>query len=621
MRAPGFGVEMPLDEVVRRGDVARTFAGDQRHGQGDQPSHYQQAPAGSQPRSAATSGSRAAKSAPLTGARPFRARRLRVGAACRPVPAIGADAPAGPIRHRAAGRNCAGFVRSCAVSGSPRSGAGGSALAPHRGACGRAQGRRRVEQGQAARGGRSWSPSPRAPGGRKRARAAAGQCRSCGSPSASGSPAFSHDSTSRSVCRNTSCSREQHQCRSAGRSCAHTTHSPAACRSRRSFGRLDHRASLVRSHASAARLRFLASNTRRRASALAASRHAAWRTDSPSPSGSIPADVARPPADRRRKVALRVAKDCREKWRPPLLRAPSRSIERQGGGLSVGYGGSAAAHRWQLPAPRRAPRGARRPATASAKAAPRQRRLPCAQAAFQIILHDATGGAVAGARSSGQPVRRAGRVEQQLRAARITPLNHGPGGAGRSPSVAPGTMGSRGKRHRAKVRVVLEVDSYHAVVVPAIHAPEDFPAERRPPVGRATHRRCFAAHRAATSGGAARANESSGPTVPSTRRRIPSAHSAGSSSPSSRRRRAAFSGGIASTRAATLAGTHPCEPSGRSGGSLIHTASSVFVTSGWPAFFGAVPILIEAAGGIQGCTATTAPRRRSPVVWSRSAGV
>ena len=41
----------------------------------------------------------------------------------------------------------------------------------------------------------------------------------------------------------------------------------------------------------------------------------------------------------------------------------------------------------------------------------RQRRLPCAQAAFQIILHDATGGAVAGARSSGQPVRRAGRVE------------------------------------------------------------------------------------------------------------------------------------------------------------------------------------------------------------------
>ena len=133
---------------------------------------------------------------------------------------------------------------------------------------------------------------------------------------------------------------------------------------------------------------------------------------------------------------------------------------------------------------------------------------------------DATGGAVAGARSSGQPVRRAGRVEQQLRAARITPLNHGPGDAGRSPSVAPGTMGSRGKRHRAKVRVVLEVDSYHAVVVPAIHAPEDFPAERRPPVGRATHRRLRAAHRAATSGGAARANESSGPTVPSTRRRV-----------------------------------------------------------------------------------------------------
>ena len=79
-------------------------------------------------------------------AAPFRARRLRVGAACRPVPAIGADAPAGPICHRAPGRNCARFVRSCAGSGSPRSRAGGSALTPHRGACGRAQGRRRVEQ-------------------------------------------------------------------------------------------------------------------------------------------------------------------------------------------------------------------------------------------------------------------------------------------------------------------------------------------------------------------------------------------------------------------------------------------------------------------------------------------
>ena len=129
--------------------------------------------------------------------------------------------------------------------------------------------------------------------------------------------------------------------------------------------------------------------------------------------------VPSPPADRRRKVALRVAEDrrqietkrqrdgairrARDKHRinppprrpggcrqykgrgirarlqrnetgsirggrrrgyPPLLRAPSRSIERQGGGLSVGYGGSAAAHRWQLLAPRRAPR---------------QRRLPCAQ--------------------------------------------------------------------------------------------------------------------------------------------------------------------------------------------------------------------------------------------------
>ena len=70
--------------------------------------------------------------------------------------------------------------------------------------------------------------------------------------------------------------------------------------------------------------------------------------------------------------------------------------------------------------------------------------------------------------------------------------------------------------------------------------------------------------------------ESSGPTVPSTRRRIPSAHSAGSSSPSSRRRRAAFSGGIASTRSATLAGTHPCEPSGS-----VHSTTAA--GSGWSA--------------------------------------
>ena len=52
----------------------------------------------------------------------------------------------------------------------------GSALAPHWGSCGRAQGRRRVEQVKLHGGGRSWSPPPRgAPGGRKRARAAAGQ--------------------------------------------------------------------------------------------------------------------------------------------------------------------------------------------------------------------------------------------------------------------------------------------------------------------------------------------------------------------------------------------------------------------------------------------------------------
>ena len=35
------------------------------------------------------------------------------------------DAPDGPPHYGAPGRDCAGFVRSCAVSGSPRSGAGG----------------------------------------------------------------------------------------------------------------------------------------------------------------------------------------------------------------------------------------------------------------------------------------------------------------------------------------------------------------------------------------------------------------------------------------------------------------------------------------------------------------
>ena len=122
-----------------------------------------------------------------------------------------------------------------------------------------------------------------------------------------GPPAFSHESTRRNVCRrNTSCSREQHQCRSAGRSSAHTTHSPKTCRRRRSSGSLDHRASPRRSHASAARRRFLASNTRRRASALAASRHAAWRTDSPAPSGSLHTSHGR-----RRIGAAR----CRLAWR------------------------------------------------------------------------------------------------------------------------------------------------------------------------------------------------------------------------------------------------------------------------------------------------------------------
>ena len=199
-----------------------------------------------------------------------------------------------------------------------------------------------------------------------------------------GPPAFSHESTRRNVCRrNTSCSREQHQCRSAGRSCAHTTHSPAAWRCRRSSGSLDHRASPRRSHASASRRRFLAAYSRSFAFAFASARHRSWRTWLPVPSGSPQTSHGR----RRigaarwrfawRKIAERlrpnasataryeapetstsstaaasgwvqavqgrgIPSDYTETKRPapaagvevatPLLRAPSRSIERQGGG-------------------------------------------------------------------------------------------------------------------------------------------------------------------------------------------------------------------------------------------------------------------------------------------------
>ena len=104
-----------------------------------------------------------------------------------------------------------------------------------------------------------------------------------------GPPAFSHESTRRNVCRrNTSCAFEQHQCRSAGRSCAHTTHSPAAWRCRRSSGSLDHRASPRRSHASASRRRFLAAYSRSFAFAFASARHRSWRTWLPVPPSGSP---------------------------------------------------------------------------------------------------------------------------------------------------------------------------------------------------------------------------------------------------------------------------------------------------------------------------------------------
>ena len=77
-------------------------------------------------------------------------------------------------------------------------------------------------------------------------------CVSKGGPK--GPPALLHaKSTRRSVWRRSfSCSLEQHQCRPSCRTSPHTTHSPAACRCRRSSGRLDHRASALKSHASAA---------------------------------------------------------------------------------------------------------------------------------------------------------------------------------------------------------------------------------------------------------------------------------------------------------------------------------------------------------------------------------
>ena len=120
--------------------------------------HAAVARGGSPSRRRATSGSRAAKSAPLTGARSAAEAMARAAA----PPGTGPELR----RIRALLRR----QRRAALRG------GWYALAPHRGACGRAQGRRRVEQVKLHGGGRSWSPPPRgAPGGRKRARAAAGQ--------------------------------------------------------------------------------------------------------------------------------------------------------------------------------------------------------------------------------------------------------------------------------------------------------------------------------------------------------------------------------------------------------------------------------------------------------------
>ena len=164
-----------------------------------------------------------------------------------------------------------------------------------------------------------------------------------------GPPAFSHESTRRNVCRrNTSCSREQHQCRSAGRSCAHTTHSPAAWRCRRSSGSLDHRASPRRSHASASRRRFLAAYSRSFAFAFASAPLVAYLVAS---TERIPADVARPPADRRRKVALRVAKDCREietkRQRDGAIRSARNEHLINRRSVRVGAGSTGARHQVQ----------------------------------------------------------------------------------------------------------------------------------------------------------------------------------------------------------------------------------------------------------------------------------
>ena len=99
-----------------------------------------------------------------------------------------------------------------------------------------------------------------------------------------GPPALLHaKSTRRSVWRRSfSCSLEQHQCRPSCRASAHTTHSPSACRCRRSDRSLDHRASAVSSHALSTARRWRRSSARRCRCAPAAVRQAAHRDEAPS---------------------------------------------------------------------------------------------------------------------------------------------------------------------------------------------------------------------------------------------------------------------------------------------------------------------------------------------------
>ena len=147
-----------------------------------------------------------------------------------------------------------------------------------------------------------------------------------------GPPALLHaKSTRRSVWRRSfSCSLEQHQCRPSCRASAHTTHSPAACRCRRSSGRLDHRASALKSHASAAFRAPTAAYPRSVARRCASFRQPACRLCSSAATNGCPQiSHGRPPLDRIGEMVVRMAEDRRQLETPGRSHLAVRRARRQ----------------------------------------------------------------------------------------------------------------------------------------------------------------------------------------------------------------------------------------------------------------------------------------------------